>query len=54
MDTRIVYVESIARVTSLSLSGLILYHCRAASAFYVQWPRLQARYPRSLYQGRLY
>lgn len=52
--TRIVYVESIARVASLSLSGLILYHCRATSAFYVQWPKLQRRYPRALYEGRLY
>ena len=54
MDTRIVYVESIARVASLSLSGRILYHVRAAAAFYVQWPALRARHPRSAYAGRLY
>eukprot|EP00208_Stichococcus_sp_RCC1054_P002708 CAMPEP_0206134952 /NCGR_PEP_ID=MMETSP1473-20131121/331_1 /ASSEMBLY_ACC=CAM_ASM_001109 /TAXON_ID=1461547 /ORGANISM="Stichococcus sp, Strain RCC1054" /LENGTH=212 /DNA_ID=CAMNT_0053526609 /DNA_START=392 /DNA_END=1030 /DNA_ORIENTATION=+ len=52
--THIVYVESIARVTSLSLSGRILYHSRIASAFFVQWPALHRRYPRSTYQGRLY
>lgn len=33
---RIVYVESIARVTRLSLTGKILYHCRLASLFFVQ------------------
>lgn len=53
-QTRIVYVESIARVRSLSLTGLILYHCRATSAFFVQWPALQQQYPRSTYEGRLY
>lgn len=52
--TRIVYIESIARVRTLSLSGAILYHCRIASAFYVQWPVLQSRYPRAVFRGRLY
>lgn len=33
---RIVYVESIARVYRLSLSGKILYHLRLASLFFVQ------------------
>jgi beta-1,4-N-acetylglucosaminyltransferase len=54
IEGRIVYVESIARVTSLSLSGRILYAARAADAFFVQWPKLQLRYPRSRYAGRLY
>lgn len=33
---KIVYVESIARVYRLSLSGKILYHARLASIFFVQ------------------
>lgn len=53
-DCRILYVESIARVRKLSLSGYILYFSRMADQFYVQWPELQARYPRSTYAGRLY
>lgn len=53
-DCRIVYVESIARVRKLSLSGAILYASRVADQFFVQWPELQARYPRSTYAGRLY
>lgn len=52
--TRIVYVESIARVESLSLSGKVLYHTRMADAFFVQWPHLQQRFPRSMYRGSLY
>jgi beta-1,4-N-acetylglucosaminyltransferase len=52
--TRIVYVESIARVASLSLSGKILYHMRMADRFFVQWPALQTRYPRSMCCGRLF
>ncbi len=52
--TRIVYTESIARVTSLSLSGKILYHMRLADAFFVQWTDLQRRFPRSTCCGRLF
>jgi beta-1,4-N-acetylglucosaminyltransferase len=54
MDVRIAYVESIARVRKLSLSGLLLYMSRAADVLFVQWPELQQRFPRSTYAGRLY
>lgn len=53
-QTRIVYVESIARVNSLSLSGKILYHFRIADAFFVQWPHLQHKFPRSMCCGSLF
>ncbi|KAL5724317.1 N-acetylglucosaminyldiphosphodolichol N-acetylglucosaminyltransferase [Ranunculus cassubicifolius] len=49
----IFYVESIARVKRLSLSGLLLYKLRIADQFYVQWPQLQKQYPRSHYVGCL-
>lgn len=48
------YLESIARVSSLSLSGRILYDLRLANLFFVQWPDLQNRFPRSSYVGRLF
>lgn len=54
LDCRIIYVESIARVRKLSLSGSILYLSRMADRFLVQWRELQQRYPRSTYAGRLY
>ena len=47
----IVYVESIARVESLSLSGKILRH--VADHFIVQWPQLARRYPGARFLGRL-
>lgn len=50
---RIIYVESIARVYRLSLTGKILYHCRIADQFFVQWEELQRTHRRSLYVGRL-
>lgn len=53
-DSRILYVESIARVRKLSLSGTILYVSRMADLFFVQWQELQARFPRAVYAGRLY
>ncbi|PKI31424.1 hypothetical protein CRG98_048184 [Punica granatum] len=49
----IFYVESIARVRRLSLSGLILYKLRVADKFFVQWPQLQRKYPRADYVGCL-
>ncbi|CEO99498.1 UDP-N-acetylglucosamine transferase subunit ALG14 [Plasmodiophora brassicae] len=47
----IVFIESFCRVRTLSLSGRIMYH--VAASFYVQWPTLQARYPRAKYIGLL-
>lgn len=49
----IVYVESIARVRRLSLSGTILYKLKLADQFFVQWPQLQQKFPRSSFVGRL-
>merc|ERR1712072_893920 len=43
LRTRIVFVESICRVTSLSLSGKMLYYF--ADRVLVQWPDLVKRYP---------
>ncbi|XP_059665653.1 UDP-N-acetylglucosamine transferase subunit ALG14 [Cornus florida] len=47
------YVESIARVRRLSLSGLLLYKLGMADQFFVQWPQLQRKYPRAHYVGCL-
>ncbi|KAI7732905.1 hypothetical protein M8C21_023236 [Ambrosia artemisiifolia] len=49
----IFYVESIARVKRLSLSGLLLYKLRMADQLFVQWPQLQKQYPQACYVGRL-
>lgn len=49
--SRIVFVESICRVDTLSLTGKILYHW--ADKVFVQWPELQQKYPKSLYIGRI-
>ncbi|XP_062437634.1 UDP-N-acetylglucosamine transferase subunit ALG14 homolog isoform X2 [Rhea pennata] len=47
----IVYVESICRVETLSLSGKILYYF--SDHFIVQWPALKEKYPKSVYLGRI-
>lgn len=49
----IFYVESIARVRRLSLSGLLLYKLRVADQFFVQWPQLHRKYPQAVYVGCL-
>ncbi|XP_048458326.1 UDP-N-acetylglucosamine transferase subunit ALG14 homolog isoform X2 [Rhincodon typus] len=47
----IIYVESICRVETLSLSGKILYNL--SDYFFVQWSVLQKKYPKAIYLGRL-
>eukprot|EP00188_Purpureofilum_apyrenoidigerum_P003665 Plantae.Rhodophyta-Purpureofilum_apyrenoidigerum.ctg3892.p1 GENE.Plantae.Rhodophyta-Purpureofilum_apyrenoidigerum.ctg3892~~Plantae.Rhodophyta-Purpureofilum_apyrenoidigerum.ctg3892.p1 ORF type:complete len:254 (+),score=31.55 Plantae.Rhodophyta-Purpureofilum_apyrenoidigerum.ctg3892:384-1145(+) len=46
-----IYVESVARVETLSLSGQILYPI--VKRFIVQWPQLRAKYPLAEHYGRL-
>ena len=47
------YVESIARVRSLSLTGKLLYVFRLADEFLVQWPQLAEIFPRTKFIGRI-
>lgn len=50
---RVVFIESGCRVTSLSLSGKLMYHLRLCDTFLVQWERLkETAAPRALYMGR--
>mmetsp|Transcript_14411 Transcript_14411/g.29481 ORF Transcript_14411/g.29481 Transcript_14411/m.29481 type:complete len:234 (-) Transcript_14411:657-1358(-) len=50
-DAHIVYVESVARVKTLSLSGKILYPI--CHRFLVQWTPLKQVYPLAEFYGRL-
>ncbi|MES1918126.1 UDP-N-acetylglucosamine transferase subunit [Bonamia ostreae] len=52
-NTKFVFVESICRVKTLSLTGKILYFC-GCDKFYVQWRELKAKYRNALYLGRIY
>lgn len=45
---RNVFVESITRVNDLSNTGKLVYRMRLSRLFIVQWPGLNARYPRSI------
>ena len=48
----VLYVESIARVYDLSLTGKVLYPM--ANLFIVQWEELLEKYPRAVFGGRVY
>lgn len=48
---RVIYVESFARVETLSLSGKIMY--LFSDRFVVQWQQLASKWPRSEHYGRL-
>lgn len=49
--SRVVFIESLARVHSLSLSGMLLLPL--ADRFIVQWPELAAKYQRAEYHNIL-
>lgn len=46
-----VFVETVARVSSPSLTGRLMY--RLADSFYYQWEPLRRYFPRGLYAGGL-
>jgi UDP-N-acetylglucosamine:LPS N-acetylglucosamine transferase len=48
---RLVYVESVTRTESLSLSGRLIYPL--ASSFFVQWPAVAKRFKRAEYAGEV-
>lgn len=49
LGIRFIYIESISRSSSLSLSGRLVYFL--ANEFYVQWPGLCERYKRATFRG---
>ena len=49
LGRRLVYVESLARSKSLSLSGRLVYPL--ADRFFVQWPQLARRYRKARFEG---
>lgn len=51
LGARLIWVETASRVYDLSASAHLVY--RWADLFIVQWPQLQARYPKAVYAGRL-
>ena len=50
-DVQQVYVESVCRVQTMSLSGRIMY--LFADHLLVHWPSLKEKYPKSIYLGRV-
>ena len=51
MGARVIFTESWCRVSTLSLTGRIMYY--VAHRFVVHWPELARRYPRAEYLGRI-
>lgn len=50
-SSNIIYIESLARITTLSLTGKILYWI--ADLYVVQWEQLKISHPRAKYHGIL-
>lgn len=48
---RTIYIESLARVADLSLSGRLVYP--VVDRFYVQWPELEVRFEKARYAGQV-
>jgi len=49
LGVRTLFVESISRVSELSMSGRLIYNL--ADEFYVQWPECAQRHTRAVYRG---
>lgn len=54
LGIKCVFIESLARVESLSLTGKIVYYLRLCDYFLVQWPSLAQSYSRAMYKGAVY
>ena len=52
LGTKVVFIESYAKVTSPTLSGKLVY--KVADLFIVQWEELRSYYPNAVYGGSIY
>ena len=52
IGTKIIFIESLSRVYSPSLSGKIMYYF--SDYFYIQWSGLKKFFPKSLFYGNLF
>ena len=52
--TQVVFVESICRVQTLSLSAKLLMKLRIVDVIIVQWPELALKYPQTKYIGKVF
>jgi UDP-N-acetylglucosamine:LPS N-acetylglucosamine transferase len=51
-NTKIVYIESFAKVKTPTITGKLIY--KIANRFYIQWPELKKYYPKAIYKGIIY
>lgn len=49
---KVIYIESMARITSPSKTGLLMY--KIADLFIVQWKELLDFFPKAVYGGSIY
>lgn len=52
LGKKVIYIESFARIETLSLTGKLIY--RFADLFIVQWDELTKKYPKAIYRGAIY
>lgn len=52
LGSKVIYIESFARVSSLSLTGKLLYFW--VDKFIVQWPDLEKKYSKATYIGGVF
>lgn len=51
MGAKTIYIESMARIKNLSLTGRLVYP--VVQNFFVQWPELAVKYPRTEFKGQV-
>lgn len=52
LGAAVIFIETGSRIHQLSLTGKLVRYL--ADLYFVQWPQLQAAYPKAIYAGRLF
>lgn len=52
LNSKIIFIESFAKINTPTITGKIIYHF--ADRFYVQWEEMLKHYPNAIYKGTIY
>jgi beta-1,4-N-acetylglucosaminyltransferase len=52
LGTKIIFIESFAKIDTPTITGKIIY--KFADRFYIQWEDLKKHYPKAIYKGAIY
>ena len=54
LKKKVIYLESVAKINSPTMTGKFIYKHKVADRFYVQWETMKEIYPDAIYLGGIY